>query len=75
MREGGGDPAIYWVWDAAVAAIIGLRLTIGTMAVKCAIQGLLARDEFLESKAIVLILLLEARFPASAGHAGHGALD
>lgn len=36
-------------------------------------EGLLIGDVLLKGKAVVLVLLLEARLPACSGHAGHGA--
>ena len=45
------------------------------MTIKGAKQGLLIGDVLLKGEAVVLVLLLEARLPASSGHACHGACD
>jgi len=45
--------------------------TIGPMTIKGTEEGLLIGDVLLKGKAVVLVLLLEARLPARPGHAGH----
>ncbi len=41
------------------------------MTIKGTEEGLLIGDVLLKGKAVVLVLLLEARLPACSGHAGH----
>lgn len=41
------------------------------MTIKGTEEGLLVGDVLLKGKAVVLVLLLEARLPSCSGHAGH----